>query len=218
MYTGILYHNPYTNFLYLIVHVFITKDVSSYYYYCISRICRVKYLHVLSLEIQLSRGESWDPVIKRRELGSSYQEGRVGIQLSRGESWDPVIKRGELGSRYQKGRFGDPVIKRGDLGSSYQEGMIGIQLSRGERSSYQEGMIGIQLSRGDDWDPVIKRGELGSSYQEGMIGIPLSGLTLPRLCTCPKPGSGFPTLYVIVFLVFNEFRGLWCLTPLSIIL
>jgi hypothetical protein len=52
-------------------------------------------------------------VIKRGELRSSYQEGRVGIQLSRGESWDPVIKRGELGS-------------------SYQEGRVGIQLSRGE--------------------------------------------------------------------------------------
>jgi hypothetical protein len=93
-----------------------------------------------------------NPVIKRGELGSSYQEGRVGIQLSRGESWDPVIKRGELGSSYYEG-------------------------------------------------------ELGSSYQEGRIGIPLSGLTLPHLCTCPKPGSGFPTLYAIVFIVFNEFRG-----------
>ena len=199
MYTGILYHNPYTNFLNLIFHVFITKDVSSYYYYCISRICRVKCLHVLSLEIQLSRGENWDPVIKRGELGSSYQEGRVGIQLSRRESWDPVIKRGELGSSYQEGRGGiqlsrgeswDPVIKRGEVGSSYQEGRVGIKLSRGE-----------------DWDPVIKRGELGSSYQEGRIGIPLSGLTLPHLCTCPKPGPGFPTFYAIVFLVFNEFRG-----------
>jgi hypothetical protein len=34
---------------------------------------------------------TWDPVIKRGELGSSYQEGRIGIPLSRGESWDPVI-------------------------------------------------------------------------------------------------------------------------------
>jgi hypothetical protein len=23
-------------------------------------------------------------------LGSSYQEGRIGIQLSRGEDWDPI--------------------------------------------------------------------------------------------------------------------------------
>ena len=135
MYTGILYHNPYTNFLNLIFHVFITKDVSSYYYYCISRICRVKCLHVLSLEIQLSRGENWDPVIKRGELGSSYQEGRVGIQLSRGESWDPVIKRGELGS-------------------SYQEGRVGILVSRGE--SWDP-----VIKRGS-WDPVTKRGGLGS--------------------------------------------------------
>ena len=40
--------------------------------------------------IQLSRGEGCDPVIKRGGLGSSYQEGRVGIQLSRGEGWDPI--------------------------------------------------------------------------------------------------------------------------------
>jgi hypothetical protein len=51
--------------------------------------------------IQLSRGEGWDPVIKRAGLGSSYQEGRVEIQLSRGEGWDPVIKRERLGSSYQ---------------------------------------------------------------------------------------------------------------------
>jgi hypothetical protein len=49
-----------------------------------------------SVGIQLSRGECWDPVIKRGVLGSSYQEGRVEIQLSRGEGWDPVIKRGGL--------------------------------------------------------------------------------------------------------------------------
>jgi hypothetical protein len=39
-------------------------------------------------------------------LGSCYLEGRVGIPLSRGESWDPVIKRGGLGSRYQEGGVG----------------------------------------------------------------------------------------------------------------
>jgi hypothetical protein len=49
------------------------------------------------LEIQLSRGEGWDTVIKRGGLGYSYQEGRDGIQLSRGEGWDTVIKRGGLG-------------------------------------------------------------------------------------------------------------------------
>jgi hypothetical protein len=65
------------------------------------------------LEIQLSRGECWDPVIKRGVLGSSYQEGSVGIQLSRG-GLEIQSLRGE-GWR-----------------SSYQEGRVGIQLSRGE--------------------------------------------------------------------------------------
>ena len=44
--------------------------------------------------------------MKRGGLGSSYEEGRVGIQSSRGEGWDPVIKRGELGSSYQEWRVG----------------------------------------------------------------------------------------------------------------
>jgi hypothetical protein len=61
----------------------------------------------------ITGGEGRDTVIKKEGLGSSYQEGRVGIQLSRRECWDPVIK------------------KKG-LGSSYQEGRVGIQLSRGE--------------------------------------------------------------------------------------
>jgi glycosyltransferase involved in cell wall biosynthesis len=30
-------------------------------------------------------------------------------------------------------------------------------------------------------------------------GIPLNGLTLPYLCACPKPGSGFTKPYDIVF-------------------
>ena len=33
-----------------------------------------------------------DPVIKTGRLGSSHQDGKVGIQLSRQEGWDPVIK------------------------------------------------------------------------------------------------------------------------------
>ena len=37
-----------------------------------------------------------DPVIKRRGLRSSNQEGRVEIQLSREEGCDPVIKKGGL--------------------------------------------------------------------------------------------------------------------------
>jgi hypothetical protein len=52
------------------------------------------------LEIKLSRGEGWDPVIKRRGLRSSYQEGRVE---------DPVIKRRVLRSSYQEGRVGIPL-------------------------------------------------------------------------------------------------------------
>ena len=51
-----------------------------------------------------------DPVIKRGGLGSSYQEGSVGIQLSRGEGWR---------SSHQEGRVGDPVIKRGVLGTKW---------------------------------------------------------------------------------------------------
>ena len=70
-------------------------------------------IYALPWEIQLSRGEGCDPVIKRRGLWPSYQEERVVIQLSRGEGWDPVIKR------------------RG-LGSSHQEERVVIQLSRGE--------------------------------------------------------------------------------------
>ena len=89
-----------------------------------------------------------DPVIKTGRLGSSHQDGKVGIQLSRQEGWDPVIKTGRLGSSHQDGKVGiqlsrqegwDPVIKTGRLGSSHQDGKVGIQLSR------QEG-----------WDPVIK--------------------------------------------------------------
>ena len=45
-----------------------------------------------------------------------------------------------------------------------------------------------------------------SSYQEGRVRIPLTGLTPPALCTCPKPGLGFPTSYAVAFLVLNEFR------------
>ena len=41
-------------------------------------------------------------------------------------------------------------------------------------------------------DPVIKRGRL-------------TGLTPLLFCACPKPGPGFPTPYVVVF-VFGGFR------------
>ena len=29
-------------------------------------------------------------------------------------------------------------------------------------------------------------------------------LTPPHVCACPKPVSGFPTSYVVIFLVFSE--------------
>jgi hypothetical protein len=92
------------------------------------------------LEIQLSRGESWNPIvigdsiIKRGELGSychwrfNYQEGRC---------WDPIV-------------IGDSIIKRGDVGILLS---LEIQLSRGEmlgtychwRFNYQEGRY---------WNPI----------------------------------------------------------------
>ena len=37
------------------------------------------------------------------------------------------------------------------------------------------------------------------SYQKRRVGIPLTGLTLPHLCACPNPGTGFPSSYVVVF-------------------
>ena len=40
-------------------------------------------------------------------------------------------------------------------------------------------------------DPVISRGG---------VGFPLTGLTLPHFCVSPKPGPGFPTSHVMVFL------------------
>jgi hypothetical protein len=64
------------------------------------------FIHALLFEIQLSRRKGWDPVIKKEGLGSSYQEGRVGIQLSRRKGWDLVIKKEGLGSSYQEGRVG----------------------------------------------------------------------------------------------------------------
>jgi hypothetical protein len=35
------------------------------------------------------------------------------------------------------------------------------------------------------------------SKEEGWI--PLTGLTLPHICSCPNPGTGFPSSYVMVF-------------------
>jgi hypothetical protein len=59
------------------------------------------------LEIELSRGDGWDPVIKR---------GGLEIELSRGDGWDPVIKRRGLEIELSRGDGWDPVIKRGGLG------------------------------------------------------------------------------------------------------
>jgi len=47
-----------------------------------------------------------------------------------------------------------------------------------------------------------------SSYQEGGMGrdgILLTNVTPSHVCACPKPGSGFPMSYVVVFFVFSEF-------------
>jgi hypothetical protein len=64
--------------LFLIFHDATVR--SEYVHVCLS------FVHILLFEIQLSRGEGWDPIIKRGGLGSKYQEGsRVEIQLSRGE-------------------------------------------------------------------------------------------------------------------------------------
>jgi hypothetical protein len=42
-------------------------------------------------------------------------------------------------------------------------------------------------------------------------GIPLIGLTLPHCCACPKPGPGFPTSDVVVFVFSWDKRWLFCL-------
>ena len=39
-----------------------------------------------------------------------------------------------------------------------------------------------------------------SCYQDGRIWIPLTALTPPHFYACLKPGPGFPTSYVVVFL------------------
>ena len=36
--------------------------------------------------------------------------------------------------------------------------------------------------------------------KRGRVGILLTGLTSAHFCVCPKPGPGFPTSYVVVFL------------------
>jgi hypothetical protein len=57
--------------------------------------------------IELSRGDGWDPVIKR---------GGFEIEVSRGDGWDPVIRRRGLEIELSRGDGWDPVIKSGGLG------------------------------------------------------------------------------------------------------
>ena len=38
-------------------------------------------------------------------------------------------------------------------------------------------------------------------YQGGIL---LASLTPKYVCTCPKPGFRFPSVYVIIFVVFND--------------
>jgi hypothetical protein len=88
-------------------------------------------------------------------------------------------------------------------------------------SSNQEGRIGIQLSRGEDWDPVIKRGGVYISFSltakditHEISVIETDCVSTVRettfqfdvnyifnvsiiLCTCPKPGPGFPRSYML---------------------
>ena len=37
-----------------------------------------------------------------------------------------------------------------------------------------------------------------SSYHEGRVGIPIICLTPSHFVACPKPGTGYPTLYVVL--------------------
>jgi hypothetical protein len=46
-------------------------------------------------------------------------------------------------------------------------------------------------------DPIIKRGR---------VKIPLTGLTSVTFFNLFHPGHGFPSSYVVVFLMFNDFR------------
>ena len=75
----------------------------------------------------------------------------------------------------------DPITKKGWLGSL---------------------LLYIPLPREDGWDHCCCR----SHYQERMVGIPLIGLIQSQFCACPKPGPGFPTSDVLVFLMFHGLR------------
>ena len=49
-----------------------------------------------------------------------------------------------------------------------------------------------------------------SSYQEGRVEIPLTGLTPHTFGACPKPGLGFQTSYIMVFLCSVSCKCSFC--------
>ena len=59
--------------------------------------------------------------------------------------------------------------------------------------------------------------EWGYNYQRGKVGIPLTSICLPHLCTCPKTGPRFQTIYVMVFFLCSMVSGERCLFILLIL-
>ena len=45
-----------------------------------------------------------------------------------------------------------------------------------------------------------------NNHMDMRVGIQLIGLTQSHFCACPKLEPGFPTSYVVVFIMFNELR------------
>ena len=77
------------------------------------------FIYVSPLKIKLTRRECWVPVNKTGVLGSSQQDGSVGIQSTIRECWDPLTRR----------ECWDPINKTGVLGSSQQDGSVGTPFS-----------------------------------------------------------------------------------------
>jgi len=48
-----------------------------------------------------------------------------------------------------------------------------------------------------------------SYHEAGCVRIQLTGLTPPHFRACPNPGPGFPSSYVLVFLMFNYYLFCW---------
>ena len=66
-----------------VVFLWIRICAGFFFIFCLYMYCRWRSSYQQErVEIQLSRGEGWDPVIKRKGLRSSYQEERVGIPLT----------------------------------------------------------------------------------------------------------------------------------------